>query len=648
MKKSINKYVAICVLVLCIIVLIPCIFNSIYCFKFNVVYGLLSIISCILLLLMIIMLFTHKKILKYTSIFLFSFSFIFFVVYHCTYKNSSEYRFKRIDYLYSKIYTKTKTEKGDGWVIFNNSDGKPSVYYDENKTHTETNKNKILDKITREKLRVDLPEVENISWNDEGIITWDDIEVDNSFIVYDVYVNDKKIWSELYLNTFKLSITQNSYEIKIIAREKEQKYYNESATTVTINYNVCTVTVVNVYGEKINVEVVNGKKFEVGSYKSETYLYDNQLYYDKAKTSKCPDAILVNQNMTLYEGAKDFVITSVSHIEINPNYYGVLVIPENCKYISLKDNVTFPYITGLVYKYEQYNNIKNIKKLITKCPNLQEDAICKVNPNYTNIRCIDDFVYADNSSSETKLIKYINYEKKDVIIPSIAMHIDDKAFMNCTNIESILISSSILTIGSNAFANCNNLKCVKFEEGSQLNKMYYNVFLGCNKIEKMYLPFIGNGESTFSSDKKGFLGYIFGADKYEDNPNYVPKSLKEVVVLNGATALDGYAFYMCTSLEKIVLPNGIKYIPYQVFYGCTNLLNVEIPNSVKGINSQAFYNCINIKKIIITNNVTHIDSNAFYGCNSLTIYCEASYKKTGWSSDWNSSNCDVVWNYKQV
>ena len=44
--------------------------------------------------------------------------------------------------------------------------------------------------------------------------------------------------------------------------------------------------------------------------------------------------------------------------------------------------------------------------------------------------------------------------------------------------------------------------------------------------------------------------------------------------------------------------------------------------------------------------MTSIGKYAFRDCSSLTIYCEASSKPSGWSSVWSSSDRPVVWNCK--
>lgn len=66
---------------------------------------------------------------------------------------------------------------------------------------------------------------------------------------------------------------------------------------------------------------------------------------------------------------------------------------------------------------------------------------------------------------------------------------------------------------------------------------------------------------------------------------------------------------------------------------------------VTSIGVSAFKSCDKLTEVVIPNSVTSIGSEAFSSCYSLTIYCEAASKPSGWNSDWNYSNRPVVWGH---
>ena len=96
-----------------------------------------------------------------------------------------------------------------------------------------------------------------------------------------------------------------------------------------------------------------------------------------------------------------------------------------------------------------------------------------------------------------------------------------------------------------------------------------------------------------------------------------------------------------------MIPNSVTSIGYHSFYGCSNLTSVTIPDSVTSIGDDAFYNCKSLTSVTIPDSVTSIGSYAFAYCDSLMILCEATSKPSGWDSDWNYSNCPVVWGHKE-
>ena len=167
--------------------------------------------------------------------------------------------------------------------------------------------------------------------------------------------------------------------------------------------------------------------------------------------------------------------------------------------------------------------------------------------------------------------------------------IADKAFYNNTKIAKLTIPDSVESIGAYAF-------------------------YGCDSLESITIPFVGETEDGTSNTH---FGYIFGASSSSYNDNYVPESLKTVVI-TGGTSIDDYAFYDCSGLTSVTIGNGVTSIGSYAFYGCSGLTSVKIPNSVTSIGSYAFEDCSGLTSVTIPDSVESIGDYAFRGCSGLT------------------------------
>jgi hypothetical protein len=78
---------------------------------------------------------------------------------------------------------------------------------------------------------------------------------------------------------------------------------------------------------------------------------------------------------------------------------------------------------------------------------------------------------------------------------------------------------------------------------------------------------------------------------------YIGSSV-EVIIPDGVTVIDSFAFYQLTEIQTIVIPDGVMRIEDEVFDGCIGLTHITIPNSVKYIGSGAFFNCNKLEKIL--------------------------------------------------
>lgn len=168
------------------------------------------------------------------------------------------------------------------------------------------------------------------------------------------------------------------------------------------------------------------------------------------------------------------------------------------------------------------------------------------------------------------------------------------AFNENTTLQSITLNDELEVIGLGAFQNCSNLISIT-------------------------LPFIGN--EVDGTDNTHF-GYIFGSENYEEQSSYIPTSLKEVKIKNGA--IDSYAFYKCANITSIQLPSGISNIREGAFYGCSGLTNIMIPGGVNSIGDYAFANCTNLQSVSFATKTsidggtfTSIGKYAFANCSEL-------------------------------
>ena len=269
-----------------------------------------------------------------------------------------------------------------------------------------------------------------------------------------------------------------------------------------------------------------------------------------------------------------------------------------------------------------------------------------------------------------KIVGLTDKTLEEVIIPNEigglpVTVIGSSAFYNCTSLASIVIPTGVTTIGSYAFYGCDRLTSITIPNSVTTIGEY--AFYGCNNIRVVEAP--ATALSVIPKDNLQTV-VINGGKAIGDAAFSHCTGLTSIEIPNSVTSIGDSAFYDCTSLASIEIPNSVTSISNSAFSHCTGLTSIEIPNSVTSIGDYAFYNCTGLTSIVIPNSVTYIGAGAFsccmgltsieipnsitaigryafYGCTRLTIYCEAESQPSGWDVDWNSSNCPVVWGYKE-
>ncbi|MCD7770567.1 MAG: leucine-rich repeat domain-containing protein [Oscillospiraceae bacterium] len=118
-----------------------------------------------------------------------------------------------------------------------------------------------------------------------------------------------------------------------------------------------------------------------------------------------------------------------------------------------------------------------------------------------------------------------------VDIASGVTYIEDRAFLDCANMTSVLIPDTVTSIGINAFYSCDNLVAVDIP--NSVLSIGNGAFMFCISLEKVT---IGNSVTTI-----GLSAF------------HTCKSLKTITIPSSVQSIDSNAFRYCSSLESVTL-----------------------------------------------------------------------------------------------
>lgn len=251
-------------------------------------------------------------------------------------------------------------------------------------------------------------------------------------------------------------------------------------------------------------------------------------------------------------------------------------------------------------------------------------------------------------------------------------HIDNHAFFDCINLESVNIPDKVVTIKFFAFYNCKELKEVTI--GSSVESIEGEVFNHCDKLERIIVkatnpPVCGKNYAFNTVDKetcrlvvpresadlyktafewKDFVNVetLAGMGKCGDNLDWVLYDTGELVItgdgamydyvyedkrakwdnelvktvrIEGAvTNIGDHAFDECSNMTDIKMPNTITKIGSIAFSSCYALTDMSLPNTVTELGSWAYSHCRSLTKVYIPKSLTDIGNLALIGCENVT------------------------------
>ena len=210
------------------------------------------------------------------------------------------------------------------------------------------------------------------------------------------------------------------------------------------------------------------------------------------------------------------------------------------------------------------------------------------------------FAYTLNSDNASYSVSGIGtVTDTDIVIPSYyrglpVTKVATAAFLNRSNLTSIIIPDSVTSIGNRAFERCSSLTSITIPDS--VTSIGNSVLDGCT-------------------------------------------SLTSVTIGNGVTSISQSAFNLCSSLTSITIPDSVTEICNSAFRDCSNLTSIIIPDSVTNIDGYAFFACGKLASVIMkATTPPTLGSGSFHQISSTAIItvpagCGEAYKSaTNWSN----------------
>ena len=132
-------------------------------------------------------------------------------------------------------------------------------------------------------------------------------------------------------------------------------------------------------------------------------------------------------------------------------------------------------------------------------------------------------------------------------------------------------------------------------------------------------------DGTLIIDGKGEMEFgdsVFSTPQYAGHKD----KIKKVIICDGITAIDFYAFCQYTELETVVLGSNVDYIGCAAFAFCTNLQKINFPESLRTIRGEwsdgtgVFEGCDKLKNVHLNEGLQKIPESAFYGSGIENLY----------------------------
>ena len=326
--------------------------------------------------------------------------------------------------------------------------------------------------------------------------------------------------------------------------------------------------------------------------------------------------------------------------------YTVNYLESTFKNSNIITKVTLPKTPLTIYAaFSQCNNLSEVvnSQYIVKCTMGAFE--------YTNLTSIDlsncKFVGGFDSSKNLK-----------TVILKACETIEERAFFNCTSLQTLGETTNITEVRYGAFNGCTSLTSIDLSNCTTFAAQYYQeaIFGGCTNLNKVILSkSLTDIPSYLFSGCSGLTSFDFsnitsiGESAFEGTgltSVVLPTTVKEIaastfkscrnlksVDLGNVTSI-GESAFEDTGLTSVVLPTTVKEIAANTFKSCSYLKSVDLGN-VTSIGESAFEFCYNLDNIKIPETTNSIGDLAFEGTKLENITLPSSIMSIGREAFYN-------------
>lgn len=286
-----------------------------------------------------------------------------------------------------------------------------------------------------------------------------------------------------------------------------------------------------------------------------------------AQLSSCPDGdVIVGQMYVTTSGDTEIDIEITNSLRLSPK---MRIAVNGTVSIDWGDNTTPSTVTGtsLTSTIATTHTYGNLGKYTIK--------ITATTGNYFGFYVNSNsyaLLYKTGTQNENRV--YANFVKA-VRLGNGITNIDNYAFYNCSECETITLPNTITSIGSSSFSSCRRLKAIVIPKGVT-SITTTSSFSTCATAKYISLP--------------------MGVTSYGNNFFSGCSGLKAVTIPSDLTELPTSFFNNCSNINSITLPNNITTISNNAFSYCYCLTSLTIPSNVSSIGNTAFTDCCGMKE----------------------------------------------------